>query len=79
MVDQSAVMEDISLRFECPTCGAGLHEKCLSHRGIDRCESHPERLDAAVSLPKLIRSLPSPISVRLQIRIELAKPASFAA
>jgi hypothetical protein len=40
--------EDISLRFECPTCAAGPKEKCLAHNGAARCESHAERMEIAM-------------------------------
>ena len=50
--------EDTSLHFDCPTCGSGPQEKCRSHSGADRCESHVERRDVAAaycSEPKLTK------------------------
>jgi hypothetical protein len=38
---------DVSLKFMCPTCGARPGDKCLSHRGTARCESHQDRWNVA--------------------------------
>ena len=49
---------DVSLKFDCPTCGAEPGQKCRSHRLSDRCESHQERWDVAADYrPKPGRTL----------------------
>jgi hypothetical protein len=36
---------DISLNFDCPTCGAGPQEKCELNSGTQRFASHDARWD----------------------------------
>jgi hypothetical protein len=38
---------DISLKFDCPTCGAGPQEACELNSGTPRFASHVERWDIA--------------------------------
>ena len=74
-------LEDFSLRFVCPMCGAAVGEKCISHRRTPRCESHDERRDLAADHrpnppANKVQPTPAPNSTPTKTQIPMGQLAS---
>jgi hypothetical protein len=69
---------DISLNFDCPTCGAGPQEKCELNSGAPRFASHAERWDIAKQYQPKPRADPDPSARKPRTKKGPKKPRSAA-